>query len=93
MFNGIFHLWLMSKLQKTKQKIHAEFCRSGGIVSRVVWVLQVHVGPMRSTSVGWLKLKSSDPNDHPIIEPNYLSTGNAASPCSDVSLFPASFSS
>ncbi|NXB46031.1 CHDH protein, partial [Leucopsar rothschildi] len=35
---------------------------------------QVHVGPMRSTSVGWLKLKSSDPNDHPIIEPNYLST-------------------
>lgn len=55
------------------------------------WVLQVHVGPMRSTSVGWLKLKSSDPNDHPIIEPNYLSTGTAASPCSG-SLFPACFS-
>lgn len=42
------------------------------------WVLQVHVGPMRSTSVGWLKLKSSDPNDHPIIEPNYLSTGTCS---------------
>ncbi|XP_054832938.1 choline dehydrogenase, mitochondrial isoform X3 [Eublepharis macularius] len=35
---------------------------------------QVHIGPMRSTSVGWLKLKSTDPREHPIIEPNYLST-------------------
>lgn len=36
--------------------------------------MQVHVGPMRSTSVGWLKLKSKDPRDHPILQPNYLST-------------------
>nr|XP_056719453.1 choline dehydrogenase, mitochondrial [Euleptes europaea] len=35
---------------------------------------QVHIGSMRSTSVGWLKLKSTDPRDHPILEPNYLST-------------------
>ncbi|CAI5767274.1 choline dehydrogenase, mitochondrial [Podarcis lilfordi] len=35
---------------------------------------QVHVGPMRSTSVGWLKLKSTDPREHPVLEPNYLST-------------------
>ncbi|XP_029456751.1 choline dehydrogenase, mitochondrial [Rhinatrema bivittatum] len=35
---------------------------------------QVHVGTMRSTSVGWLKLTSADPKDHPIIEPNYMST-------------------
>ncbi|XP_077181650.1 choline dehydrogenase, mitochondrial [Paroedura picta] len=35
---------------------------------------QVHIGPMRSTSVGWLKLKSMDPREHPILEPNYLST-------------------
>ena len=35
---------------------------------------QVHVGPMRPTSRGWLKLKSKNPNDHPIIQPNYLST-------------------
>ncbi|XP_062977350.1 choline dehydrogenase, mitochondrial isoform X2 [Elgaria multicarinata webbii] len=35
---------------------------------------QVHIGPMRSTSIGWLKLKSTDPREHPILEPNYLST-------------------
>uniref|UniRef100_A0AAY5EDR0 Choline dehydrogenase n=1 Tax=Electrophorus electricus TaxID=8005 RepID=A0AAY5EDR0_ELEEL len=35
---------------------------------------QVHVGPMRSTSVGWLKLRSRNPFDHPVIQPNYLST-------------------
>jgi len=35
---------------------------------------QVHVGPMRQESRGWLKLKSNDPRDHPIIDPNYLST-------------------
>ncbi|KAL8212499.1 UNVERIFIED_CONTAM: hypothetical protein K2H54_048573 [Gekko kuhli] len=35
---------------------------------------QVHIGPMRSTSVGWLKLKSTDPKEHPILDPNYLST-------------------
>uniref|UniRef100_A0A8D2KYR7 Choline dehydrogenase n=2 Tax=Varanus komodoensis TaxID=61221 RepID=A0A8D2KYR7_VARKO len=34
---------------------------------------QVHIGPMRSTSIGWLKLKSTDPREHPILEPNYLS--------------------
>ncbi|XP_055468205.1 choline dehydrogenase, mitochondrial [Psammomys obesus] len=35
---------------------------------------QVHVGTMRATSVGWLKLRSTDPRDHPVIQPNYLST-------------------
>ncbi|XP_020826285.1 choline dehydrogenase, mitochondrial isoform X2 [Phascolarctos cinereus] len=35
---------------------------------------QVHVGTLRSMSVGWLKLKSANPMDHPIIEPNYMST-------------------
>lgn len=29
---------------------------------------------MRPTSTGYLKLQSKDPNAHPIIEPNYLST-------------------
>ena len=29
---------------------------------------------MRPTSRGYLKLRSSDPTQHPIIQPNYLST-------------------
>ncbi|XP_037761494.1 choline dehydrogenase, mitochondrial [Chelonia mydas] len=45
-----------------------------GRVASKLEAYQVHVGPMRSTSVGWLKLKSTDPRDHPVIEPNYLST-------------------
>ncbi|XP_077970441.1 choline dehydrogenase, mitochondrial-like [Styela clava] len=35
---------------------------------------QAHAGTMRESSRGWLKLKSKNPKDHPIIEPNYLST-------------------
>ncbi|MEQ5835550.1 choline dehydrogenase [Marinobacter sp. NFXS9] len=35
---------------------------------------QVHVGPMRPTSRGYLTLKSDKPGDHPIIQPNLLST-------------------
>ncbi|XP_023330080.1 choline dehydrogenase, mitochondrial [Eurytemora carolleeae] len=35
---------------------------------------QVHVGPMRATSRGWLKLASNDPRAHPLIQPNYLQT-------------------
>ncbi|KAK7135198.1 hypothetical protein R3I94_013992 [Phoxinus phoxinus] len=45
-----------------------------GRVSSQIEAFQVHVGPMRSSSVGWLKLKSKDPKAHPIIQPNYLST-------------------
>ena len=33
---------------------------------------QVHVGPMRPESRGHLTLRSSDPQVHPLIEPNYL---------------------
>ncbi|XP_072277045.1 choline dehydrogenase, mitochondrial [Pyxicephalus adspersus] len=45
-----------------------------GRVSPKIEAYQVHVGTMRATSVGWLKLRSTDPKDHPIINPNYLST-------------------
>ncbi|XP_051526122.1 choline dehydrogenase, mitochondrial [Myxocyprinus asiaticus] len=45
-----------------------------GRVKSKIEAFQVHVGPMRSTSVGWIKLKSKDPHAHPIIQPNYLST-------------------
>ncbi|WP_367607819.1 choline dehydrogenase [Legionella sp. W05-934-2] len=35
---------------------------------------QVHVGPMRPTSHGYIRLKSSNPFMHPLIQPNYLQT-------------------
>lgn len=35
---------------------------------------QSHCSPMRATSRGFLKLRSANPRDHPIIDPNYLST-------------------
>ena len=34
----------------------------------------MHVGSLRATSRGYVKLKSRNPYDHPIINPNYLST-------------------
>jgi choline dehydrogenase len=34
---------------------------------------QAHVGPMRSQSKGWVKLRSADPNDDPKICFNYMS--------------------
>jgi choline dehydrogenase len=35
---------------------------------------QVHCGTLRPTSRGTLRLKSSNPNDYPLINPNYLDT-------------------
>ena len=35
---------------------------------------QAHVGPMRATSSGWIKLKSADPRQAPAIQFNYLET-------------------
>jgi choline dehydrogenase len=35
---------------------------------------QAHVGPMRPTSVGYLRLRSADPSVHPEIQPNYLAS-------------------
>jgi choline dehydrogenase len=34
---------------------------------------QAHVGPMRSKSRGWVRLKSTDPREHPAILFNYMS--------------------
>ncbi|KAE8612759.1 hypothetical protein XENTR_v10012974 [Xenopus tropicalis] len=45
-----------------------------GRVNPKIEAFQVHVGTMRATSLGWIKLRSSDPRDPPIINPNYLST-------------------
>lgn len=35
---------------------------------------RVHVGSMRSQSKGFVKLRSSDPSDAPLIDPKYMST-------------------
>jgi choline dehydrogenase len=35
---------------------------------------QVHVGPMYSNSRGWLRIRSTDPTEHPRIQFNYIST-------------------
>lgn len=35
---------------------------------------QAHVGPVRPTSKGYLKLRSNSPTEHPLIQPNLLST-------------------
>jgi len=35
---------------------------------------QAHVGPMRPTSTGWVRLRSTDPRDPPRIQFNYLAT-------------------
>jgi choline dehydrogenase len=35
---------------------------------------QVHVGPMYSNSMGWVKIRSTDPHDKPALQFNYLST-------------------
>jgi choline dehydrogenase len=34
---------------------------------------QAHVGPLRSKSAGWVRLKSTDPREHPRIQFNYMS--------------------
>ena len=33
---------------------------------------QAHAGTMRPLSRGWIELRSADPTQHPLIEPNYL---------------------
>jgi len=45
-----------------------------GRVAPKIEAYQVHVGPMRATSRGWLKLQSKDPKQHPLLQPNYLDT-------------------
>ena len=37
-----------------------------------IHAFQAHAGTMRPLSRGWLELRSADPRQHPLIEPNYL---------------------
>ncbi|KAL9955253.1 hypothetical protein ACROYT_G036548 [Oculina patagonica] len=46
-----------------------------GRVAVEVPAFQVHVGSLRAQSRGYVKLKSLNPYDYPIINPNYLSAG------------------
>jgi choline dehydrogenase len=45
-----------------------------GRVASTCHAFQVHVGPMRATSVGEIRLQSADPGAHPLLQPNYLMT-------------------
>lgn len=47
---------------------------TGQLTPGAVHAMQAHCSPMRATSRGFLKLRSANPRDHPIIEPNYLDT-------------------
>ena len=48
--------------------------RDHGRVDPTCHSYQMHIGPMRPTSKGYLKLKSRDPEEHPKIVANYLTT-------------------
>ena len=45
-----------------------------GLESPDKHAFQFHASPNRPTSRGWVKLRSSDPNDSPFIQFNYLET-------------------
>jgi len=45
-----------------------------GRVAPTLEAFQCHVGPMRATSKGWLRLASADPSAPPLLQPNYLET-------------------
>ncbi|KAG7381546.1 hypothetical protein PHYPSEUDO_005929 [Phytophthora pseudosyringae] len=38
--------------------------------------MMLHCTPLRATSRGYIKLRSANPREHPIIQPNYLATEN-----------------
>ena len=40
----------------------------------VLFPYEIHVGTLRATSRGYVRLKSTNPYDHPSINPQYLST-------------------
>lgn len=40
----------------------------------VLFPYEIHVGTLRATSRGYVRLKSTNPYDHPTINPQYLST-------------------
>ncbi|KUF94943.1 hypothetical protein AM588_10005293 [Phytophthora nicotianae] len=46
---------------------------TGQLTPGAYHAMQAHCSPMRAQSRGWLKLRSNNPHEHPIIEPNYLS--------------------
>ena len=47
---------------------------------------QVHVGPMTSDARGWVRIKSTDPMQHPALQFNYLSTDQDRRECGPTSI-------
>ena len=67
--NTVSGMTVLSLLTKTVVVFVIAF-KGGSKISS----LQIFAGPLRPKSVGHLKLKSTDPLDPPVIQPNYLST-------------------
>lgn len=47
---------------------------TGQLTPGAYHAMQAHCSPMRATSRGYIKLRSKNPKDHPILQPNYLDT-------------------
>lgn len=49
-------------------------CFNGWVPRKDMHGFRVSAGPMRQTSRGWIKLRTTDPRDLPLMNPNYMST-------------------